>query len=32
MGTGEVLSRPEEASAQTPERLGPYNVVSAYYT
>uniref|UniRef100_A0A3P8WCG8 Progonadoliberin n=2 Tax=Cynoglossus semilaevis TaxID=244447 RepID=A0A3P8WCG8_CYNSE len=27
MGTGEVLSRPEEASAQTPERLGPYNVI-----
>lgn len=32
MGTGGVVSLPEEASAQTQERLRPYNVVSAYYT
>ncbi|KAM9804141.1 gonadotropin-releasing hormone 3 [Neosynchiropus ocellatus] len=28
MGTGGVVSLPEEASAQTQERLRPYNVVS----
>lgn len=32
MGTGGVESLPEEASAQTQERLKPYNAVSAYYT
>lgn len=32
MGTGGVVSLPDEESAQTQERLGPYNVVSAYYT
>lgn len=32
MGTGGVVSLPDEESAQTQERLRPYNVVSAYYT
>lgn len=32
MGMGGVVSLPDEESAQTQERLRPYNVVSAYYT
>lgn len=32
MGTGGVVSLPDETSAQTQETLRPYNVVSAYYT
>lgn len=31
MGTGGVVSLPDEESAQAQERLRPYNVVSAYY-
>lgn len=32
MGTGGVVSLPEEANAQTQERRRPYSVVSAFYT
>lgn len=31
MGTGGVVSLPDEANAQIQERLRPYNIVSAYY-
>ncbi|XP_029305719.1 gonadotropin-releasing hormone 3 [Cottoperca gobio] len=32
MGTGGVVSLPEEASAQTQERLRPYNVINDDYS